>query len=330
MAEKRRTIAQYAAKSKDRTLLRCSTSGGVFTELARVALMKGGVVVGVEWAFNPFRAVFRVANKESQIPGMRGAKYVWSGGVRGLNVGDCGGLFMGLPCQIAAARRIYGDKFVYCALICHSTPEPDVWTAYVASLEHKHKARLINVQFRDKVYGRWRRGMFVAEFSDGVRVIESDNIFTNAYFMGLSTRLVCTKCNFKCGGHGADIMIGDFWGIENVYKEFDDGNGVNAVLVFTERGYNFLHSASLEMIPVSYADIIAKNPYVEECVQVNMLRRQIFMSSYPFLGIRLATRIACSRIGNMRCVVFAYCQIICGIFKFKRIVWSFLGKKRDD
>lgn len=296
MAEQRRPIAQYAARTNDEKLRMVSTSGGVFTELARVALAKSGVVVGATWVNNPFRAALRIASDERELSTMRGAKYVWSGSVGKFDHVDSGGLFTGLPCQIAAARKVYGDKFIYCALICHSTPEPKVWDAYVRALERRFKSKLTDVSFRDKKHGDWRHGKFVAEFANGKRLIEKDNVFKNVYFMGLSTRLACTKCPYKCGRHGADLVIGDFWGIERTCPEWDDGKGINAVLSFTDRGDRFLHETSLELMPVTYGQILDDNPHLETNVVINHKRRRAFMSLYGFVGIRLASRIAMSRL----------------------------------
>ena len=293
-------IAQYAARTKDDALRKVSTSGGVFTELARVALSSGGVVVGVGWQKSPFRPAFKVAHSESDLAEMRGAKYIWSGKVAGLNVGNNSGLFVGLPCQIAVARKLYGDKFVYCALICHSTPELEAWDYYVRSLEKHYNSKIKNVIFRSKENGIWRRNNFVAEFENGEKYVvpSDDNIYTNAYFMGFSTRNVCANCTFKGGHHGADLVIGDFWGIEKWHPELDDGKGLSAVLAYTERGENFLRSANLALSRVEYQRILSGNPHLERNIKIDVRRKRLFMSLYRFLGIKIASRIARSRIGN--------------------------------
>ena len=38
----------------------------------------------------------------------------------------------------------------------------------------------------------------------------------------------------------ADFTMGDFWGIENFYPEFDDGKGCSAILARTKKAQNIL------------------------------------------------------------------------------------------
>ena len=297
-------LSQFAAKTRDDAVRMASTSGGVFTELSKAVFATGGIVIGAGWMRDPFRVALKVANNEQEIADMRGSKYVFSEmPKRGDIPADAHGLFTGLPCQIAGVRRIYGDRFIYCALICHSTPEPKVWNKYVQELERQYHSKLVLVQFRAKrnVEKPWRNSAFVADFESGAQHvdIEGKNIFTSAYFRGHSTRLSCLKCKFKCGHHGADLVIGDFWGIEDVLPDFDDGKGVNAVLAYSKRGEELLRQANLSLVPVTYGQIFAKNPHLEVNVNPNPKRRRCFMLLYRFLGIWLASRIACSRLGGL-------------------------------
>ena len=44
------------------------------------------------------------------------------------------------------------------------------------------------------------------------------------------------ECRFRDFRSGADMTIGDFWGIERVIPEIDDNSGISAVIVNTEKG----------------------------------------------------------------------------------------------
>ena len=287
--------SQFAARTKDGAALSASSSGGVFTEFARTVFSMGGVVVGVGWEKNPFRAVHKVARSENELAEMRGAKYVFSDMAKCLSEVDSAlkegksVLFTGTPCQTAAMRKKYGclDNLMLCAIICHSAPERDVWAAYIEELEGNAKSKIVNMRFRDKRSG-WRKNQFVVDFENpSRRIVEplDKNVYMHAFFTGLSARRVCSKCPFRCGENGADIMIGDFWGIEDCHPEWDDDKGVSAVLVYSEKGESLLRSSALDLISVSYGQVLAKNPHIEKSPVPDEARRVRFMSLYRKVGI---------------------------------------------
>ena len=292
-------IAQYAAWSLDESLRHESTSGGVFTELARVMFWRGGIVVAAGWETNPLRVVHKTACSEKELSDMRGAKYApsdmsgaWCAITDSLKAGmPC--LFVGTPCQTASIRRKFGEGnglLCLCAIFCHSVPELAVWSKYVDEMEAETGSRLKSVQFRSKANGgTWRKGMFVAEFEEeGNRIIEplAGNVYGDAFFMRLSTRASCLRCQFKKGNSGADLMIGDFWGVEKSHPEIDDGKGVNAVLVYTETGASLFGETRCGRAPVTYDEIVARNHLLEESASCDTKSRERFLRYCNALSIR--------------------------------------------
>ena len=73
MASKRTPIACFAAWTKDEELLMQSSSGGVFSELAKVVLAEGGVVFGAGWEPGSFRVVHRWVETEKELAELRGS-----------------------------------------------------------------------------------------------------------------------------------------------------------------------------------------------------------------------------------------------------------------
>ena len=281
-------IKQFAAWTADTPLRIQSTSGGVFTELARAMFRRGGIVVAAGWTRNPLYVTHKVARNEGDLVEMRGAKYApsdmsttWTAVREAIdNKTPC--LFVGTPCQTAAMRNVFrehSDVLLLCSIFCHSVPDPIVWKKYVRELESEIGKCLGEVHFRSKDHGgSWRRGMFVAKFLDGKQLIEplSANVYANAFFSRLSTRSSCLACQFKTGNCGADLMIGDFWGIEESYPELDDGKGVNAVLVYSERGAELLGDTNCVLHEVSYDAVVARNPCLEHSVGCDRAMRAKF------------------------------------------------------
>ena len=57
----------------------------------------------------------------------------------------------------------------------------------------------------------------------------------------LSLRENCYNCNYAGANRVSDITIGDFWGLSNQSKFYDEREkGVSTVIVSTEKGQTFL------------------------------------------------------------------------------------------
>ena len=119
------TVA-YAAWSKNEKIRYCSTSGGVFTEIANYVIENGGCVVGAKYADNHL-VEHSIIFEKDDIGLLRQSKYVQSnlGNIfkevksqlqLGKNV-----LFVGTPCQCVALSKFLGgdnEKLTLCDFIC--------------------------------------------------------------------------------------------------------------------------------------------------------------------------------------------------------------------
>ena len=121
----------FGAQARDEALRGQSSSGGVFTLLAREVIRQGGVVFGA--AFDEALHVEHIgAFDESELSGMRGSKYVQSdaadaiGNAVSLLKRDIPVLFSGTPCQISGLMAALGgtktDKLLTVDFVCHGVP----------------------------------------------------------------------------------------------------------------------------------------------------------------------------------------------------------------
>lgn len=298
--EPRFPLACFAARTRDAAVLKASSSGGVFTELARHVLSKGGVVAGAAWNRKTWQVEHRVVRDEAGLAELRGAKYVYShfAGVLGeLERHLAEGrpvLFSGVPCQIAAVRqRLRGaEGLLACGIICHSGVDEKIWLRYVAEAEKKAKSRLADIRFRDKSDGSGH-DRFVMEFEDprrNVSMFLDQCPYARAFFAGYAAREVCLSCRFRTGRAGMDILLGDFWGIGKHLPSWADGRGASAVLVYSEKGLAAWNALDLEKAPVEYAQILEGNPMLERCVEPNREKRALFLEKCPELGVARAWR----------------------------------------
>ena len=107
----------YAARTNDDALRLASSSGGLFTELARPILAEGGIVFGCVWEKPALVAIHAKAETEDELAAMRGSKYVQSDlrdTFREVKTALQEGrkvLFSGTPCQIAGLNAFLGHHY---------------------------------------------------------------------------------------------------------------------------------------------------------------------------------------------------------------------------
>lgn len=251
----------YAAKNRDEDTRKQSSSGGVFTLLARKVLAEGGIVYGARFD-GAWDVCHSAAETEEGLAALRESKYVQShmGDTfrdvrRHLEAGRAV-LFTGTSCQVAGLKRFlrrdYGQLLLTADCLCHGVPSPKVWRKYLeevvssAARGENGEAgvpRITRVSFRSKRNGWKRYEMRIEGRRPGEqesRALAAEPFDQNPYMRGflsnLYLRLSCYACRAKNGRCGSDFTLGDFWGIDQINPSFDDDKGCSLLLVNSERG----------------------------------------------------------------------------------------------
>lgn len=238
--------AAVAARNLDEAVRKESSSGGVFTLLARQVIARGGVVFGAAWT-EDFRAVRHIAVRtEEALTKLRSSKYLQS------TIGDCYAqakaclsrgeqvLFSGTPCQIEGLRSFLRkdyDNLLCVDLVCHGVPAPAVWRRYLAECEEKNGAKVKDVTFRDKSTG-WKSYCITLNFENGKKqsLPVSGEPYMRAFLANACLRPSCHDCRFKKRCRESDLTLADFWGVEDVCPQMDDDRGTSLVLVHSSAG----------------------------------------------------------------------------------------------
>lgn len=256
----------FAVHNRDENIVRASSSGGVFTALAKYTIGRGGAVYGAGFRDDWTVAHLRVDQLE-QIPALQGSKYLQSDmgtayaqAKRDLKNG-LPVLFSGTPCQVAGLRQYLGreyDNLLCVDIICHSVPSPQVWRRCLQSIGIPAA-----VNFRDKRES-WQGYYLSVSLDDGREVLVRghENRYMRAFIQGLSTRPSCYGCRFKGANRGSDLTLGDFWGIETVCPGALHRSGTSLVLVQSERGRRVFDavSGSLEIRQTDRGEALGGNP----------------------------------------------------------------------
>lgn len=239
----------YAVQNRNEDIRRKSSSGGVFMPLALSVIEQGGVICAAKYTDN-FDVIHSITENRKDICAYCGAKYAQSKAEqcfdeikdllnRGRKV-----LFVGTPCQVAGLNAYLNypyDNLLLVDMICHGVPSPLVWKKY---LEERKRidadgAELIAVDLRNKSTG-WSRYSYSVRFDykngKSYSVQQEKDMFMKGFTANLYLRPSCSNCKFKGIERLSDITLGDYWGVWNLYPEFDDNIGTSLVLIHSKKG----------------------------------------------------------------------------------------------
>lgn len=143
-------------KIKEEAIRQTSTSGGIFTAIAREIIKNSGIVYGAILGQN-FEVYHTGIEKEEELRKLSGAKYVQSNLKNTFSeIKQClkenrKVLFSGTPCQVAGLKAYLGkeeENLLTVDLVCHGVPSPLLWKKYIEYLQKQGK--LQNFYFRNK------------------------------------------------------------------------------------------------------------------------------------------------------------------------------------
>lgn len=260
----------YVAWNRDDAIRVSSTSGGVFSALADVVLEEGGIIIGAAYD-KDINVRHEIVDSREGLKRLRGVKYVhgaigpdvYAGIKDALNVGRKV-LFSGLPCQVAAMRKMFGANanLLLVDLVCFGAPPHQLWRKYVDWLEAKRGKKLVNINPRDKKYGWGRKTYYRYEWADGTitRQLSLFDPYAQAFYSSLAFADGCFRCPFKGDRSRADITIGDGWGLEQKREVAEDAaRGVSCLIVRTWEGEACVALAPVEKISVSQKEVEDQN-----------------------------------------------------------------------
>lgn len=285
--EKPEEISVYAARCREDEIRSTSSSGGVFSMLARRILAEGGVVFGA--AFEPdFSVHHTLTNTKADLEAMKGSKYVQS------RIGDSYRqteqmlkdnvpvLFTGTPCQIAGLHAFLGKAygFLYTVeILCHGVPSSAVWKKYLQEREREVRSKVKTVTFRNKDLG-WHQYSVHLWFNNKqtYKQIFHEDIFMKLFLKNICLRPSCYDCKFRESRSGADLTIGDAWGIEKWMPEMDDDQGTSVVIVNTEKGRQLMENiqSEAEIRQANAQSALENNPIYYKSVKPHPKRKQFF------------------------------------------------------
>lgn len=282
----RSNLRCYAAKAIDDGIRKKSSSGGVFTYLAEKILSENGKVFGA--SFSGFKVSHIKIEKLEEIEKLRGSKYSESNlsktfsSVKEELENKCKVLFSGTPCQILGLKNFLNKEYknLYTvSVICHGVTNSKLLEKRIKELEDNFDSKMEKVNYRSKKSG-WEKSTIEYQLSRINKAYEFiDDPLMYLYLNNFILRESCYNCPAKgLDNNIADIIIGDYWGIYNVHKEFYDNLGTSAVILKTEKGERLFNKIrkKLNLLETKYSNIVKYNPSFLESVKKPNYRCKIF------------------------------------------------------
>lgn len=234
--------ACYAVMGDDRLRMQ-SSSGGVFTMLARRVLKEGGAVCGAAYT-RDWGVEHVIVEDEKDLDKLRKSKYMQSNTahiyrpIKNLLEQGRKVLFAGCPCQVAGLRSFLGknpDGLLTIDVVCHGAPSPAVFQKFLQ--ENKPGKTVKNIDFREKEVWGWQ-SLTVIKYHDGeiYRKPHDGCPFFRGFLANLFLNAPCGNCPFNKIPRQGDVTLGDFWEIHRYNPLYTDGKGTGIVLANSAKG----------------------------------------------------------------------------------------------
>ena len=250
----------YGAWSKDKKILKASSSGGVFVNLAKEVLKQGGVVCATRFENDFAGVIFDSCDCETDLSKFCGSKYIQSTpkmiykDVKKYLINKRRVLFVGTGCQVAGLKSYLGksDENLLCVdLICHGVPSPLVWRNYIAELTKKHNANGVKcITFRKKKPS-WKEYSIYIEFDNGKKyeAKKTEDPYLIAFAKDYMLRPSCEHCKYACVNREGDITLADFWGYRSFnYKTRNKEKGISCCIINSDKGMKAFNEIKNQLV----------------------------------------------------------------------------------
>lgn len=270
----------YAAYIKEKSILMNSTSGGVFSALAKYIVSKNGVVIG---ATLDEKVKHISVDNEKEIKSLRGSKYlqsftgdIYNEAKKHLNKGKLV-LFTGTPCQCSAMRKMISHDNLYIVdIACHGVPSYKVFDK--ANMDRFGNKISGIIRTKNKSWTNFLNEYYINGKLTHKTVASKDSFlmgFTKNYYLND----ICYKCKFSDAPHSSDITIGDFWGINKSNPRFflkNRDRGVSVVIINNSKGEELFKNIinQLEYVDSSYEDAFISNTRIGDGTYSNEIKKR--------------------------------------------------------
>lgn len=261
----------YMAWSKNKKIVRSSSSGGIFTEIASTILEDNGIVVGCEIKNNELEHI--VIKKTNELDKIKGSKYIQSDIRKVLPIikeslsNKIKVLFCGCPCQVAAVNNYVSKeekKYLYTIdIICHGVAPTPFFKKHIGELEKKYNSKLVKYIFRNNSK-EWRKYVVEYNFESNKKIqkLAIEDPYMACYLKCAIYRESCYNCKYSKIPRIGDITLGDYSGVDvKTVPKHAIKDGISAIIINSEKG--------LELFKIINKNLIYKRQDINDLIKTN-------------------------------------------------------------
>lgn len=289
------SMACFAAWSKEPSDWIYSASGGVANAFSSYILENQGIVFGCDYDQYGNLMHFCVVDK-SNLKRLQSSKYSQSSAyicfheIKQRLENEEKVLFIGTPCQVAGLLKYLKKDYpsLYTIdLICHGTPPTQYLQEY---LRGKHLLPAEKIRFRgeyDQQFTVWKDNKICYQNSN------KDDLYFASFYNNTISRKSCYFCQYAQDKRIADITIGDYWGLGDLYSLSKYSNRPSLILINTQKGKTLFDSAK--------ENLFFEQREIQEAVSGNGRLKNppgqntdalYFRTLYPLFGFSFSAKIA--------------------------------------
>ena len=252
----------FAARSNDKNDAFSGASGGIATTLYKEGLKEEFYIAGAIQN-EDFSVCLDVGNNKELIERFKNSKYVFSSAYslyprlaallkQGIKV-----IVVGLPCQIAAIRKLFGDNsnLLLIDLVCHGTTPLAYLQQHIQAIEKDMGQTAVKMYFRDP-YAYTYTYTFTLYNNLGERFYakrtKEGEAYQYGYHRAITYRENCYHCPFACNKRVGDLSLADYPGLGRITPFPYDSKFINCVLVNTPKGKDCIRNLVNKKVITAY------------------------------------------------------------------------------
>ena len=237
-------VTHYICQSRDKEILKKSSSGGVFSLLSDFVLSRHGVVFGAAYCDEKLSVMHIACKTKSELYKCQKSKYVQSDHTVILNELEKSVkekkwiLFTGTPCQCDSIKRKYCnyERLIIADFYCHGVSNIGVFSNYLSEIGGAEV-----VDFRSEGAQEPNFYITIKNKNKSIQEYASENIFYRLFISSANIKKACFDCAYANKTHPSDFTMGDF-----DYPELLDArvmqNHVSILSINTDKGTEIFES----------------------------------------------------------------------------------------
>lgn len=236
----------YAAWSSNEEERRTSASGGIAAEIYKEAFSLGVKVAGAV-INKDFSVTINLVEHREGLKALKNSKYVFSSAyslypkLKELLINKEKVVVIGLPCQIAAIRKLFKDNenLILVDLVCHGTTPYSYLIQHINKLELEYDQVAEGMSFRDPcaltstftftLYNSQKQRFYSKRTKDR-------DTYQFGYHKMVTYRENCYHCVYAQEKRISDLTLSDYKGLGKLASCSFSNKDVSCVLVHTQKG----------------------------------------------------------------------------------------------